>query len=101
MPDSQISWRDLLTFLSVEGQRQVLEFVRRAQQERGSNWLPEIRNEFPMFAWIVELVATRTADEAFDELQAAYPHYPLHFVRDRIVHLHGMLKNEIYKARFQ
>lgn len=100
MPDNQIMWSDLLTFLSPGGQQQILDFVRRAQRERGANWLPELKNEFPMFSWIIELVATKTADEAFAELQDAYKYYPLHFVKPAIVSLHRQLREAIEKERF-
>ena len=69
MPETrEIGWSDFLTFLSPNGQQQIIDFVRAAKETRGSNWLPEIKAEFPMFSWIVELIANRTADQAFEEL---------------------------------
>ena len=90
---------DLLTFLSPAGQQQIVEFIHRAQIERGANWLPEIQAEFPMFWWIVELVCNRTADEAFDELQSQFPKYPLQFVKGGIRSLHARLRSEIERKR--
>jgi hypothetical protein len=101
MPDThEILWRDLLTFLSPSGQRQIVEFVQRARRERGHNWLVEIKTEFPLFSFLVELVALRTAEEAFLELQSAYPNYPLAFVKSSIIELHQRLRREIEKERF-
>lgn len=98
--NNELLWSDLLTFLSPGGQQQIIDFVRRAQVERGANWLPELKNEFPMFSWIIELVATKTADEAFNELQATYKYYPLHFVKPSIVALHERLRAELERGRF-
>jgi hypothetical protein len=100
MPDNHLLWSELLTFLSPGGQQQIIDFVRRAQVERGANWLGEIKSEFPMFSWIIELVATKTAEEAFLELQKSYPHYPLTFVKHLIIELHHRLRMEIEKERF-
>ena len=95
----QIKWSDFLTLLSPAGQQQLVDFVRRAQQERGTNWLPEIKAEFPMFTWIVELVCTRTADEAFTELQSEFPAFPLRLAKSQLIQLHGTLKTEIERKR--
>ena len=90
---------DLLTFLSPAGQQQIVDFVRRAQTDRGANWLPEIQAEFPMFSWIVDLVCNHTADEAFAELQSQFPNYPLQLVKGGIRSLHGRLLVEINTNR--
>lgn len=96
----QLNWRDLLTFVSPAGQQQIVDFVAEARETRGENWLPEIQAEFPMFSWIAELVANRTADEAIDEIAAAYPNWPIRFAAgDAIRSLHGRLKFELEKPR--
>jgi len=95
----EIGWLDLLTFLSPAGQKQIIDFVREAKETRGSNWLPQIKAEFPMFSWIIELVANRTADEAYDELQKAFPTYPLWLAKGQLMNLHGLLLAEIEKPR--
>lgn len=99
MTAAALGWRDLLTFLSPAGQQELVEFVRQAKREGGSNWLPAVKNEFPAFSWMVELVATKTDEEAYAALQAAYPHYPLYFVKNQIKSLHGVLLAEIEKKR--
>lgn len=100
MTDNEtISWLDLLTFVSPGGQQQIIDFIAEARSTRGANWLPEIKREFPMFSWIVELVVTRTADEAFSELQAAYPNYPLYLAKGQLLQLHERLLAEIDKPR--
>jgi hypothetical protein len=99
MATETLDWKDLLTFLSPTGQQQIVDFVAEAKATRGSNWLPEIQREFPMFSWIVELVCTRTADEAFADLQDAFPNYPLWLARGQLTALHGRLKHEIEKPR--
>jgi hypothetical protein len=99
MSQQTIDLREFLTFLSPAGQQQIVEFIHRAQAERGANWLPEIQAEFPMFSWIVELVCNRTADEAFAELQSQFPNYPLQLAKGAIKSLHGRLKSEIEVKR--
>lgn len=94
-----ISWKDVLTFLSPDGQRQLVDFVRIARDERGKNWLPEIKAEFPTFSWIVELVCTKTADEAFTELQEEFPVFPLWMIEGKLQQLHATLKAEIERKR--
>ena len=99
MSNQPIAWSDLLTFLSPTGQQQIVDFVRKAKAERGTRWLPELKAEFPMFSWIVELVADRTADEAFNELQAGFPTYPLWIAKSQLTELHSRLRHEIDKPR--
>lgn len=95
----QVSWRDLLVLLSPAGQKELVDFVHQAQNDRGANWLPEIRAEYPTFSWIVELVATKTAEEAFAELQAEFPTWPLWMVKTQLINLHALLKSEIERKR--
>lgn len=99
MSNPELTWQEILTFLSPAGQQQIVDFIREARETRGENWLPEIKNEFPMFSWIVELIATRTADEAFDELAAAFPNWPLWIAKGQLTQLHGRLLAEIDKPR--
>lgn len=96
---NEMGWLEFLTFLSPKGQEQIVDFIRAAKETRGENWLTEIKREFPMFSWLVELIATRTADEAFEELQAAYPTYPLSLAKGQLIALHGRLLAEIDKPR--
>ena len=95
----EIGFYDLMTFISPAGQQQIVDFIREARGTRGSNWLPEIQAEFPLFSWIVDLVANRTAEEAFEELQKAYPDYPLRLAKGQLMNLHGRLLAEIEKPR--
>ena len=99
MSNQTVSWSEILALISPTGQQQLIDFVKTAQETRGVNWLPEIQAEFPMFSWIVELVCTKTADEAFDELQSEFPNYPLYFVKGGLQNLHGRLKSEIERKR--
>ena len=99
MENTQVSWQEFVTLLSPDGQQQLIEFVKKARDERGRNWLPEIRRDFPMFSWIVELVSTRNADEAFEEVQHQFSNLPLGLVRGQIVTLHAKLKTEIERKR--
>ena len=99
MASETIGFQELLTFLSPEGQQQIVLFIQQAKAERGANWLPEIKAEFPMFAFIVELIANREADEAITELQQQFPNYPLWLAKSQLVSLHGRLRAEIDKPR--
>ena len=94
-----VKWSEVLTLLSPDGQQQLVDFVHRAQAERGANWLPEIEAEFPMFSWIVDLVCNKTEDEAFAELQREFPVLPLAMLRGKIGQLHTTLKTEIERKR--
>lgn len=99
MASETIGWQEWLTFLSPEGQAQIVEFIRQARETRGANWLEEIQIEFPMFAFIVELIADRDAEAAFIELQSQYPSYPLWIAKSQLISLHGLLRAEIDKPR--
>ena len=89
----------MLAFISPAGQQQLIEFVREAKESRGENWVPQIQAEFPTFSWIVELVADRTAEEAFAALEAEFPNYPLWLAKTQLIQLHGRLLAEINKPR--
>jgi hypothetical protein len=99
MASSSVGLTEMLAFVSPNGQQQLIDFVREAKDTRGENWLPQIKEEFPTFSWIVELVADRTADEAFEELQAAFSNYPLWMAKNQLIQLHGRLLAEINKPR--
>lgn len=99
MPSETIGWQEWLTFLSPDGQEQIIAFVRQAKNDRGMNWLAEIKAEFPMFSFIVELIADRDAEEAFAELQSQFPSYPLWIAKTKLISLHGRLRAEIDKPR--
>lgn len=92
---SQIKLSEIFSFLSPDGQQQLVDFVRQAREQRGSNWLPELQAEFPMLTWIVDLVCNHTADEAFTKLQQEFPNYPLQLARSGIHSLHSKLRMEI------
>jgi len=98
-PES-ISLTDWLALLSPAGQQQIVDFVAEARDTRGAGWLAEVSDEFPMARWIVELVATKTADEALAEIEAMYPLMPIRWVAgDDIKSLHARLLAEIDKKR--
>ena len=99
MESSTIGWTELLTFLSPDGQQQIINFVQEAKATRGNNWLPEIEAEFPMFSFIVELIADRDAEQAVIELQSQFPGYPLWLAKSQLISLHGRLRAEIDKPR--
>ena len=77
----------------------MIDFSREAKQTRGENWLLQIQAEFPTFSWIVGLIADRTAEEAFEELQSAFPNYLLWMAKGQLINLHGRLPAEIDKPR--
>ena len=99
MSSNGIGLSELMAFVSPAGQQQLIDFVRDAKATRGENWLPQIKAEFPTFSWIVELIANRTAEEAFSELQTAFPNYPLWMAKGQLLDLHGRLLAEINKPR--
>lgn len=100
MSEPQIGWREWLSFVAPAGQQQIIDFVHQAREERGENWLEEIQYEFPFAAWIVELVCTKTDDEAVDAIANAYPTWPIRFAAgNQIKALHARLKLEIERKR--
>ena len=90
-----LSWREILTFISPAGQRQMVDFVRRAKAERGVNWLFEIASEVPRFGWLADLVSNHTAAEAFDELRTIYSTLPLESIKPQLFDLHSLLRDEL------
>ena len=99
MSENAIGWKEILKLLSPAGQQQIVVFVRQAREQRGAGWLEEIKREFPTFSWIVELVCSRTAEEAYGDLQAEYSTYPLWMIKPQLIGLHGVLRTEIEKPR--
>lgn len=70
MQEPNVDFKDLLTG---EGQRQVVDFIAHFRDTHGPAWLAEFKDMYPDFCWIVELVATKTADQAFAEVCKEYP----------------------------
>lgn len=99
MANESIGWSEWLAFLTPDGQEQIIAFVRQAKADRGANWLNEINAEFPMFSFIVELIADRDGEEAFTDLQSQFPSYPLWLAKPKLISLHGRLRAEIDKPR--
>ena len=91
----QISWAEVTKLLSPTGQKELVEFIKAERDRRGPAWLSEIKTEFPMFCWISDLVANRTDEETYAELQQEFPIFPLHFVEGKIHSLHAILRAEI------
>lgn len=99
-PNEKISVSQWLALLSPDGQQQIIDFVVEARETRGAAWIAEIQAEFPMFSWIVDLAANRTADDALAEIERAYPHIPVRMIAGgQIKTLHGRLRAEIDKKR--
>lgn len=94
-----ISWTEIVALLSPEGQQRLVDWIRNAKEERGSGWLDAVRAEYPTFCWMIDLVANKTADEAFRDLQDEFPIFPLHHIEGQIHALHRMLRSEIDKPR--
>jgi len=90
-------WTRLLT---PEGQAEVVAFVRDFRERRGADWIPAIKADYPTLSWLVEIVATKTADEAVDEIAGQFPLFPVRFLAgSQIKELHGRLRAEIDKPR--
>jgi len=94
-----ITWKELTTFVSPSGQQMLIDFVRKAQAERGAGWLAELKAEFPTFAWIADLVCNNTGEEAFAILQKEFPLYPLGLAKNQLLRLHNNLRFEIERKR--
>ncbi len=95
----KITWREVAALLSPAGQDQLIALINKAQDERGAEWLPYIQDQFPMASWIIELVCTKTADEAYREASKAFPTYPLWIAETPLKNLHGRLLTEIERKR--
>lgn len=88
---------DLTAAITTEGQEQILQFLREYRDQHGPEWIAEIKAEYPTLSWIIELVATKTPDEAHAEI---CHHYPLAaFVGPQLKTLHARLREEIDKKR--
>jgi len=99
MKQQTLNLADFKALLSPDGQRQLVDFVRRAKEERGAGWLDSLKADYPTFSWIVDLVANRTADEAFQHLQNEFPIFPLSYFEGQIHNIHAALRSEIDKPR--
>jgi len=99
MNNGRVTLTEIAALLSPEGQKQLVDFVRQAREERGAGWIESITVEYPTLVWIVDLVANRTADEAFRYLQEEFPIFPLSMFEGKIHNLHAVLKAEIDRPR--
>jgi len=88
---------DFTQMLSANGQEVLLNWFRQYRDQHGHEWKAEIKNEWPLGYWVVELVTTRTADEAFAEIVRQYPLAAL--AARPIKAFHAKLLEEIDKKR--
>lgn len=94
-----ITLKQLIQFVSPKGQQALIDFVKRAKDERGAGWLDEMKIEFPTFCWIVDLVCNKEFNQAYKELQNLFPRVPLRPLRSKLETLHTNLKFEIERKR--
>jgi len=97
MSETQFDWKDMLALLTPDGQRQIGEFIADFRTKHGPEWLEDFQAEYPTFAWIADLAANRTADEAVAEITRQYPLAV--FAKTQITAFHAFLKQEIDKKR--
>lgn len=89
-----------LEMLKPDSQQHLINFIRDAKHKGGKEWLAEIKTEFPTLCWIVELVATKTADESLEAVAKLYPLVPVKILAgEQIKALHGKLLEEIERKR--
>jgi hypothetical protein len=96
---ASVSFGEIMALVSPEGQQQLIDFVRRAREERGAGWLEAIKTDYPTFCWIADLVANNTGEEAVAQLQKQFPLFPLAIVKTKLLTLHAALQAEIDKPR--
>lgn len=94
-----IDFAAVKAFLSADGQKELVDFIRQAREERGAGYLESLKAEFPTFAWVIDLVANYTAEESFQRLQREFPLLPLALFKKQIFDLHATLAAEIDKPR--
>ena len=94
MEPPEINFIDLVT---PRGQRLVIDYIRDFRTVHGPEWLDEMRKLYPEFCRLVELVTTKTADEAHAEIVKDYPAALL--FGSTIKSLHGILLEEIERKR--
>ena len=96
----ELSWAELLRFVSPGGHQEIVDFIVDVRERRGADWLPTLEADFPMASWLVRLVCTKDADAALDEIAELYPNLPIRYAAgNQIKALHGRLKYEIERKR--
>lgn len=95
----ELSWSELLCFVSPDGQQEIVDFIVDIRERRGADWLPTIEADFPLASWLVRLVCTKDADETIAEIAGLYPSWPILLMAEQIKTLHGRLKYEIERKR--
>lgn len=91
-----LNFTDLVTG---NGQQVLLEWFRTYRDQHGAEWLADIKAEWPFGSWVVELVTTKTADEAHAEICKHYPLAALPFAAKPLKAFHAILLEEIDKKR--
>lgn len=94
-----ISLNEIQNFLSPQGQQIIVDFVRKAQKERGAKWLEEIKEEYPNFCWIADLIANKTFDDAYKELSKEINPIFLYPIKGKLKEFHETLKFEFDRKR--
>lgn len=87
----------LLTQIATGDDDQIVAFFRKVRDEHGSEWLAAIQKEYPSASWLADLVANKTADEAFAEVCREYP--LAKFLGTQLKTLHAKLRHEIEVKR--
>lgn len=94
MQPPNLNFADLLTD---NGLQVLLEWFRTYKDQHGPEWIADIKAEWPFGSWIVDLVTTKTADEAFVIVKQNY--WLAAAFETQLKQLHAVLLAEIDKKR--
>lgn len=93
-------WQTVLHYLLPDGQDEIVAFVNDFKTKHGPAWIEEMQRTYPFAAWVIDLAANRTADEAVDEIAEMFKPLPVRLVVGRHIHaLHARLRYEIEVKR--
>lgn len=101
MVATKIDWMQMVRILSPSSRAEIAAIIADARQRAGADWLRAISDEYPMFTWMIDLVANYDADAAYMQIESEYPDYPLWMFKRQIVELHQWLRSEIDRPRYE
>lgn len=93
-----LNLNEILSLATTEGQQEFLELIAEIRKQAGENWLSELKEDFPFFYRIADLVVNHDFDSAYAQISAEYP--GAFVVKAKLQELHTNLKEQIERKRF-
>lgn len=92
---------ELLNLLTPAGQQQLVDFVREANATQGKPFADYVREHYPQFVGVLDVLINYTPRAAVNKLIDDYPLLPIRNFAPQIIALHETLNRELKKTHEQ